>query len=561
MTGHGLTFLLILISSLSLGQNWQWTKNLGGTGDDYGQSIATDISGNIYVMGGFNNYTDFDPNPGTFTLSSFGSTDIYLLKLNPSGNLLWAKQMGGISYDLGSSLKIDPFGNLYTIGWFYGAADFDPGPSVYTLTPKGEYDIFISKLDPSGNFLWAKCIGDTLNEFGTSIAFDPSGNMYATGSYGGNVDFDPNAGTSNLISTNQDVFVLKLNPSGNFVWARGINGNGSDEAFSITTDPSGNIYTTGMFSGTADFDPGPGIFNLTSVGSLDNFISKLDSSGNFVWANNFGGSGIDESFCISSDLNGNIYTTGIFSGVVDFDSGPSTFTLASYGAYDIFVTKYDTNGNFVWANKMGGNSNDYGWSISIDVIGNIFITGQFEGTADFDPGIGIFNLTSNGSNDIFILKLDPTGSFVWVKQMGGSLNDQGKCIVLDGSNNIYTTGWFYGTCDLNPDAGIYNAISNGSTDIFVTKIGGTVGLEENSDTNNEISIYPNPSHGSFKIKTEKNITNGELLLINSLGQTLFKQKITRQTTIINSNGLPFGLYNCILVYDNQQINCGRLVIE
>jgi len=265
-------------------------------------------------------------------------------------------------------------------------------------------------LDKDGNLIWAKRIGGANDDAGSGIAIDLNGNIYTTGSYYGTVDFDPGTGTSNLVSGWNDIFVSKVDNSGNFVWARSMGGAGLDEGRDIAVDSSDNVYTTGYYVDTADFDPGDGIFNLTSAGTEhDVFVSKLDSSGNFVWAKSMGGSGgMDADFGngITLDSNGNVYTTGSFGGTADFDPGAGTFNLTSVGLNGIFVSKLDNNGDFVWAKGMGGTSFNRGNDIVLGARDSVFTTGLFMGTADFDPGPGIFNLISAGGSDIFISKLN-----------------------------------------------------------------------------------------------------------------------------------------------------------
>jgi len=219
-------------------------------------------------------------------------TSLLLLAIiNLSAQTLeWAKSMGGTGNEYGNSMAIDALGNVYTVGNYMGTVDFNPGTGTFNLTSVGLFDIFISKLDASGNFVFAKSMGGPLNDWATSIAL--SGNIYTTGYFYGTADFDPGAGTFNLTSSNDssDIFISNLDASGNFVYAKSMGGTSSKcYSQSITIDASGNVYTTGYFSGTSDFDPGTGVFNLTTTGVNDIFISKLDASGNFVWAKSMGG--------------------------------------------------------------------------------------------------------------------------------------------------------------------------------------------------------------------------------------------------------------------------------
>jgi hypothetical protein len=282
--------------------------------------------------------------------------------------------------------------------------------------------------------------GGTDDDSGNAIAVDSIGNVYTTGTFIGTVDFDPGAGTANLVSAgSSDVFISKLDSSGNYVWAKRFGGTDSDEGFSITLDSSGNVYTTGIFRSTVDFDPGDGIANLTSAGNTDVFVSKLNSSGNLVWAKKFGGTSPDEGKSIAIDSTGNVYTTGTFRGTVDFDPGAGTANLVAAGGnsdIDVFISKLDTSGNYVWAKGFGGTDIDSGRSIAVDTNGNVYTTGIFRSTADFDPGAGTTNLTSAGGPDVFISKLDSSGNFVWAKRFGGTSGEYGVAIDLDSTGNV-----------------------------------------------------------------------------------------------------------------------------
>ena len=279
----------------------------------------------------------------------------------------------------------------------------------------------------TGDFESAVRFGGAGSDAGLSIATDTNGSVYTTGVFNGTVDFDPGAGVTNLISAGGfDIFVSKSDSAGNLVWARRLGGTGTDESHGVAVDGSGNVYSTGIFNGTADFDLGAGISNLTSVGSADIFVSKLDAAGNFVWAKRFGGVAFDRSNGVSLDGSGNVYTTGYFNGTADFDPGGGVTNLTSAGLEDIFVTKLDSAGTFVWAKQLGGTSGDQSNGIAVDGSGNVFTTGYFRGTADFDPSGGVTNLTSAGFEDIFVSKLDSAGNFVWARQLGGTSGEESK---------------------------------------------------------------------------------------------------------------------------------------
>src|SRR5678810_531363 len=210
-----------------------------------------------------------------------------------SANFKWAKQMGGRGADAaGASIAVDADGNVYTTGGFSGTADFDPGPGTYNLTSAGTYDMFIFKLDSSGNFIWAKQMGgnSSLDHVSvSSITLDAAGNIYSTGTFQGTVDFDPAPGVFTLSAIGNfrtsASFVLKLDADGNFIWAKQTGGETEGGGGrSIVTDAAGNVYTSGVFQWVQDFDPGPAIFNLDGGSDRDIYITKFDADGNFIWA-------------------------------------------------------------------------------------------------------------------------------------------------------------------------------------------------------------------------------------------------------------------------------------
>ncbi|WKZ38740.1 MAG: S-layer homology domain-containing protein [Anaerolineales bacterium] len=328
-------------------------------------------------------------------------------------------------------------------------------------------------LAASGDSLWAKSVGGTDFEYPAGIAADSNGNAYVTGSFRETADFDPGAGSVELTSAGQeDIFLLKMDGNGNYAWAKRIGSTGIDGAASIAADASNNIYVTGVFSGTVDFDPGAGAANLTSAGLRDIFVAKYDSDGNYIWAKRMGGGTNDSGLGLTVDAGGNVYTTGNYQGTADFDPGAGTANLTSVGNNnDVFVSKLDSNGNFVWAKSMGGTESDQGRGIAVSASGNVYTIGNFEGTADFDPGAGTANLTSAGADDVFISKLDNSGNFVWAKRIGGTDYEEGTAIAIDADENIYTTGKYELTVDFDPGAGTFNLTSaGGGGDIFISKL-------------------------------------------------------------------------------------------
>jgi len=360
----------------------------------------------------------------------------------------WVFSAGGVSYDLSESIAMDSSGNSYVTGFFEGTASF----GATTLTSSGGKDIFISKQDSDGNFLWVMNAGGSLYDYGYGIAVDSSGNIYVTGVFTGTASF----GGNTLSCTSPgffDIFVCKLDPNGNFLWAKKAGGTGQDYGYSIAMDNAGNSYVTGNFRGTARF----GATTLTSSGSEDIYVCKLDPNGNFLWAKKAGGASNDYGKSIDVDSTGNCYVTGYFYGTARFGAT----TLTSSGSEDIYVCKLDPNGNFLWAKKAGGMSDDQGFGIAVDSTGNSYVTGSFRGTATF----GEITLISSGYLDIFVCTLDTNGNFVWAVQAGGVFSC-GYDIAVDSAGNSYVTGKFRYTSSF----GAMTLTSSGEYDIFACKL-------------------------------------------------------------------------------------------
>jgi len=331
--------LLLIIAVYSFAQtpDWCWTESAGSSSSDEGRGIATDADGNIYMIGLFSDTGNF----GSFTLISNGNSDIFVAKMDADGNWLWAKNVGGTSFDSGYGITTDANGNIYIIGSFIDNADF----GSYSLTSNGYSDIFVAKMDADGNWLWAVNAGGYSADQGNVITTDANGNVYVTGHFSGTASFD----SITLISNGRaDIFIAKIDTNGNWLWAEsaGSGGNNNDEGFGIITDTDDNVYIAGIYTGTAYFG------NLTFItsGSFDVFVAKMDSDGNWLWVKNAGGSEMDFAYGITTDADENFYVTGHCGGTASFGS----HSLAS-NSNDVFVAKIDADGNWLWVKNAQGN--------------------------------------------------------------------------------------------------------------------------------------------------------------------------------------------------------------
>lgn len=566
---HTLIILFVFVFSIQEKVNAQapnclWAKSTGGLNHEYSEAIALDAFGNIYTNGSFKGTVDFDPGPGIFNLTA--PTSFYsgfVSKFDALGNFMWAKVLENAYFYADHSITLDSFGNIYTTGKFDGPADFDPGSGIFILNSGSSGDIFISKLDNSGNFVWAKAIGGIEMDYAKSIVLDASGNVFIAGFYGDTIDFDPGPGIFNL-TPNQisDLFIAKFDNSGNFLWAKNLDGTGNEYGMkSMSIDASGNIYTTGFFVDTIDFDPGAGTFNLGSAGGYNIFISKLDGSGNFVWAKTINSPGGASGNSIAIDPMGNVYATGRFFGTTDFDPGAGIFNLPfAGGTDDIFILKLDSLGNFIWAKSVGGSWDDEATSIVSDATGNIFIVGNFYTTVDFDPGVGVFDLTSLGGYDIFISKYNSSGNFLWATAIEGDVQDYVWSVALNSSNYIYITGIFSSPSITTGSISLTNAdITFNTFDMYIAKFDVATGID-NIESNNTISLFPNPTTDIFTISFEKNIKKIELSIFDITGKTIYTTTESNTQQIeVNTKEFTSGIY-FVQIISSDFIETRKLVV-
>jgi hypothetical protein len=540
----------------------QWAA-LGGNMNSKGISIVADNMGNVYTLGGFSGTVDFDPGVGTYNLTAIGYSDVFISKLDIDGNFIWVKHFGSTDQSTtGTSIIVDPLGNLYATGGFYDTVDFDPGIGMLNLVSKGNTDGFIVKLNSAGNLSWAKSIGDSLYDGISALVLDGLNNIYMTGMFQGTVDFDPNIGVFNLTTVgNKDIFISKLTNAGSFVFAKNISsGSFTLGIRGIDLDPSNNnMYITGYYSDTIDFDPGAGIANLMSAGSLDVFVAKYNLSGNYTWSKSIGGSLGESVTSLKVDAMNNVCVTGYFSGTADFDPGPGTSNIISEGGIDTYVLKLDSMGVFSWAKGMGGNLGDVGRCISIDLAGNIYTIGDFKDTVDFDPGPGITNIIATGPMDIFISKLDPAGNFVFAKSIDGINGQDAFGIFVDDFDKIYATGSFGGTTDFDINAGVFNLSSDSNQACFIMKISqSSAGIDENY-TGANATVYPNPTTGKVNIAFSKIYTQVKLDLFNNWGSLVLTQTCLNENGLIDLENFDEGVYFLRISYSDQSQSIFKIV--
>lgn len=535
---------LVVCSVISLAQpSFQWVNQIGSTG--YDKAIAQyDKLGNVIVAGHFYETVDFDPGSGTTNLTSIDLADVFVAKYNSEGALIWAIQIGDSDDQFLGALSQDNSGNIFITGTYSGTVDFDPGAGNTFLTSVGGYDTYVAKFDKNGDLIWAKSFGGSGWETGESIAISSSGDVVFGGSFEGTADFDPSSGTSNLISNGDtDAFVTKLTSNGDYGWSKGFGNALYNTIYDLDIDDSENIFITGYIEGTVDLDPGSSTVNHTSAGKEDIFVLKLDGMGDYSDSKSWGST--ERDFCNDLQiLNNNVFMVGGFSNTVDFDLGPSNNDLTSSGWLDIFIVKYDNAMNLQWASAFNGSGYNDLSSLDLDNNSNVYITGNFKNTVDFDPGTGTFELTAIGGEDVFISKLKSNGDLDWVKQLSGSSDEYGSSISTGGLDDVIVCGMFTGTTDFDPDSPKEERTTLGGTDIFVMKYasdGGT-GLQNRDQVNVPIIAYPNPTSENISIELNEVYSNVQIVLTNLQGQLIQELTFKNRSHIDLQIQEPKGIY-------------------
>ena len=385
--------------------------------------MAVDAAGNVHVIGSFQGSMQFGAGAGS--LNSVGLFDVFFAKYNTSGSLLWAKRIGAAGVAGGYGIAVDAAGNVFIGGNFNGTVDFDPGPGAKNLTSAGSFDAFLAKYDDSGALLWAHAFGANLFEEARCLALDTSGNVFIAGIFNGTVDFDPGpANTALEAAGNSELYLAKYSSAGALLWARQLEGTGAERVLGMATGIGGQVYLTGHFEDSVDFDPGAGVQSLDALGDADLFFAQYDAGGALVWAKSVGGFFYEEARGIATDRFGNVYLTGRYGETVDFDPGPGIAELDNAGINDAFFAKYDADGAFLWANSIGGDGNDIGNSIAVDSFGQVCVTGQYMNTVDFDPGNDTSNLSAAGDIEVvFLVGADEAGD-VFGEFVAGDIVDE-----------------------------------------------------------------------------------------------------------------------------------------
>jgi hypothetical protein len=548
-----LSFFILLSFQHIIAQapSFQWGKSPNFNGWAPVCDIKLDNAGNVYITGCFNNTVDFDPGPSFNYMTPYNGYDIYIVKLNATGNFVWAEQIDYDFLEQPADITVDASGMVYVCGAYW--------------SPGKNYSGFVTKMAPGTAStlatFWNYKLRDTISSsknsanVANSVDFGPTGDIYVGGTFNDTIDIDQSSGTYILKNSTFYWYNSYLCRIGSTFWGKTFSTtkySRYNDLKNIMVDNSGNVYCGGLYYDSTDFDPGPGI-NYVPIGNpnLSNgYLTKLDPSGNLSWVKTLVG-GAATTYTVRKDNASNIFLYGGFGGTVDFDMGPSTYTLNSSSSF--FATKVDPSANFNWAKSVNIQTIT---CADIDGFGNTYLSGMFSGTIDADPGPSTYTLSSFGNEDEFIVKLDANGDFVWAGQIGTIKNQRGFFISANSVGEFANYGTTDTIVDVDPGPLTFNATYNDYILKFVPGISSSI----KEINNNGMKAFPNPTNGQFNLFFEENLENAEIKITNSLGQIILQKTILSSARFsLNIYDQPSGIY--IIDVSSQSKNYKTKIIK
>lgn len=536
--------LIIIYSPPLQSQSYEWAFQAGGGSDDFGKAIVTDTIGNIYTVADYSGSINY----GSINLAGayFGSS--LFAKHDTAGNVIWVQKIKGVHC---TGISIDRAGNCYITG-DCGKATFYGNNNSLSITSygNGNGDVFIAKYDSTGNILWVKRFGDSLNtDWGNAIKTDKNGNSWVTG-----IRYHHDGTLGRAL---YNFFLLKYDSIGNLLWTQTTNWVGTANPKSIDVDSAGNCYVTGILRDSVIFG------NMTLYAEpygTSVFIVKYDVSGNIVWAKKEGAKG--EGYGISLDGKGNFYLTGYFKS-------PSVFGNISLtnSTHSMFVAKYDTDGNNIWAKSSGAIT---GIGVASDVgSGGCFVSGWMKNTTTFGEGANTVSLVSAKANrEIFVAKYNSNGDLSWaISPRGGAWEaNQVMAIHADDKSNCYITGGYSGSTIFGNDSLNAPYATSGYFNIFLVKLKNNISITteiaEQENIKSDITVYPNPTQGLFDINypSIKN-ESGQLNIFDSTGKTIYTDLFNGSyAKKIDLSTRAKGIYFIVILAEGQRV-VKKIVLE
>lgn len=559
-----LRYSLILVSTFAISyvaraQSFLWGEPFGGSSSGRVTDVATSSDGLIYAAGYFSGTGEFDLAPGADELLVESENEkSYITCSDPQGLFQWALHFDsdGNNHRL-QTLSTDQNNNLIGSGYYSGDFDVDPGEGVQMLPSNSGG--FLFKLDPNGSFLWARTFayGESANT--NRVAehqVDASGNIYVSFHFYEEVDLLE--GDDEWMLENPGDFsvgVIKLSPSGDILWTNVIGGPERDTSSSIAVDPGGNVYVSGKFNGTAEFDPDGAGFQLTASQADASFIAKYDDEGIFLWAQELTNmlTEPDHDVDLCADNDGNVYFSASFEGTAEIAG--ETLTA---DAEDALLVKLNDTGSFLWSVVVSSNSDNQARQVKFNGEWLVF-TGRVYGDAMINGDGFSVPLTSNGSWDVYTMRISTEGQLEWAVNWGNSGGDFPGGVAFHPNGQLIHSGVFFNSIDLDFGENEYEIQAVGSVSCYITAMDPTpVGITESSAA--EFNLFPNPSNGQIQIQTPADLNYDEVHILNSAGQLM------QQVPLANRRGAlqltlpePAGIYIVQLIDKGSVLASQRVI--
>lgn len=538
-----------------------WVHDYDVANNAYLDVVATGVDGsnNYYVISNYEYTVDVDFGVGVTQFSPSNYSSMFIAKYNSAGTLLWGKKIGTQDANVFAvGAQVDATGNVYITGATGTEpgvfVDFDPGPGTLNLTlgTSSYRFMWVLKLTSAGDFAWVRELRSETSTSNTGVApsgigVDNDGNVFVTGLWDSDLNFTNSPGNVSLSSGafEASAFVAKYNASGVFQWAKKFTQSttypaGISYRINRVVPHTSGLYLLGNYAGKVDLDPGPG-FDTTALQPLPYAcVVKLDLSGNYLWAKRFIGDGNGAQSYVAAakvDNNGNLAFSLSYTAGLDVDFGPGTNILQSVNeSSDILIGQFSSNGTLNWYKTIGNPNYESISALDFDNMGNIYLTGAFNDTLDFDPGAGVEEIVAEGNYDSFILKLTNSGNFEWVRTWGGSEYDGVHSMQVAPAGDIIICGLYTSTdMEFDPFRGGFS-----ESWTYLMKLKPATSSINESDANGTFSVFPNPATSDINIS---GIEAGSRIRVLDISGKLILDKIsTNETFNINTNGLANGVY-------------------
>ena len=509
---------VISLTSVAQTGSLLWQKCYGGSGADSARSVARTSDGGFMVAGvtysNDGNVTGNHNPSGNFS-------DVWVIKLDPSGTLLWQKAYGGSNVDEANSIFATSDGGAVITGW----TESNDGDVTGLHGAAGSFaDVWVLKIDSTGGIEWQKALGGSKNDYGQSVKQTTDGGFIVAGiTYSNDNDVSGNHDTT---GATQDVWVVKLDQSGTLQWQKCYGGSKADEAHWVDeTLDRGYILTGETYSNdgnvTNNFDP-TGVYP-------DYWLLKLNANGALVWQKCMGGTNYDQAYAVVQTTDSGYVMSGITKSN---DWNVSNNHDVSHATYDEWIVKANPLGNMEWQFCYGGSKNDFARGIRQTHTGNLIVTGSVN---SYNGDVTNQHDNTGATQDLWTLELNANGFKQWENCFGGTGNDAGFDVAEAEDDNFVEVGNTAST-----DGNVSG--NHGSDDFWVIKVQSQhpVGINNVVADDNFVTIYPNPASQTVTVNSSK--ADVPVVITNTLGQIIIKETITGHQKTIDLRALPVGIY-------------------